>query len=202
MKKHALLFLLFLILFPFCSCSETKQIKEPTYNTSMEYSGFSNIPDNYTPKKAKEDGCFVIESEDESDTKSKVHGKNQWQSFFKNSNKGEDSFLRVAHFIGDEGYYTDLFYCENKYYQYTKDEYGIRLKGPYKYLRALAGEDGMPRKQVTLYVLTDSMELTCDDVLRSFYSSNLETITKIPFVWLGFTTYLEKVDDISSISKE
>lgn len=195
MKKHASLLLFFFILFSFCACSEIKQIKEPAYKANGDYSGFSDIPDNYTPQKAKEDGCFVIVSADENDTKSKVYGKNQWQSFFESSNKGKDSFLRVAHFIGKEGYYSDLFYHENKYYQYTKDEYGIRLMGSYKYLRALAGEDGMPRKQVTLYVLTDSMDLTCNDVLWSFYSSNHETITKIPFVWLGFTTYLNKADE-------
>lgn len=195
MKKYFILLLLFLTLFLFCACSEAKQIEKPEHKTNTEYFGFSNIPDNYTPQKAEKDGCLVIVSGDEGDSKPVVYGKNKWQSFFESSNKGKDAFLRVAYFIGNEGYYRDLYYRDNKYYQYTKDKQGIRSEGPFNYLRTLVGEDGIPKKEITLYVLTDDMELTCNDVLWSFYSSNLKTITKIPFVWLGFTTYLNNSAD-------
>lgn len=202
MKKYVLILLILLILFSFCACSKEEQIKEPTYNTNMEYSGFSDIPDNYTPEEAKKDNCFVIVSDDEGNTELDVYGESQWHSFYESSNKGEDVFLRVAHFIDNEGYYTDLYYSEDKYYYYTKDEFGIRLQGPFNYLRALFGMDGIPKKEVTLYVLTDSTDLTYNDVTWSFLSSNLESITKIPFVWLGFTTYLDDIADISSIPKD
>lgn len=201
MKKNVIFLLLLLILFSFCACVKNSQTDESLNNTDIEYSGFSNIPEYYTPQTAEKDGCFVIVSGTENSSKTEVFGKNQWQAFFDSSNNGSDSFLRVAHFIGNEGYYTDLYYQKNKYYQYKKDEYGIRQTGPYNYLRVLAGKDGIPQKESKFYVLTDSLELTYEDVAHSMYSSNIESITKIPFIWLGFTVYLNNSFNTPSMSK-
>jgi hypothetical protein len=92
-------------------------------------------------------------------------------------------------FLKDGTYYVDLFYYDG-YYYYFDCEYTDLSARPYLYLRALTGQDGQPLKDATLYVLTDSLELTFKDVTRSFYSCDLRTVTTIPFVWLGFTTYL------------
>lgn len=201
MKKNVIFLLPILIVFSFCACSENSQIDEPLHKTGVEYSGFSNIAENYTPQAAEKDGCFVIVTGAENGSKTEAFGKNQWQAFFDSSNNGNDAFLRVAHFIGNEGYYTDLYYQRNKYYQYKKDENGIRLNGPYNYLRVLVGKDGIPQKESKFYVLTDSLELTFNDVAHSMYSSNTESITKIPFAWLGFTVYLDKSFNMPSMSK-
>ena len=71
------------------------------------------------------------------------------------------------------------------------DEYGIHKTGPCKYLRKLEGTDGIPPKDCYHYVLTDSLILTFEDVRHAMFASDLRTITKIPYKWLGFTVYLD-----------
>ena len=54
---------------------------------------------------------------------------------------------------------------------------------------------GNPKRENDFYVLTDSLELTYRDVEWSFLSSNLDTVTKIPFRWLGFTVYMKIAEE-------
>lgn len=55
---------------------------------NVDYSGFSDIPENYTPQEAIEDGCLVFVSESEENKGLQIYGENQWYSFIENSNKG------------------------------------------------------------------------------------------------------------------
>ena len=98
----------------------------------------------------------------------------------------KNSFVRVAHFIGSRGTYTDLYYHNGKYAYFKWDELGISEGKSFLYLRRL--ESAIDKNQY-FYVLTDSMELTYHDVSWSYLASDASTVTKIPFVWLGFAIY-------------
>lgn len=179
-KSYFLLFPVIILILTACSTS----------SDSGEYTGFSDIPEHYTAWQASEDGCLVI-------TDSVLYaGAEGWQSFLEESEAGKDAFLRIVQFIEEDVYYEDLYYEDGTYLLYADDqESGTRLEGSFTYLRALTGKLGNAQKETTLYVLTDSLELTCEDVLWTFASSNLKTVTDIPFVWLDFTTYLDKADN-------
>lgn len=175
------------------SDTQNSDVNHLEYNHSSDYvySGFSDIADNYTVNDAIADKCFVIETSNISGSSSKVTGAEYWQEFLDKSSKNENVFLRVVHFIGsDYVAFSDLYYSDGNYYFYEKNEFGIHKTGPNKYLRKLEGTDGIPPKASCYYVLTDSLKLTFGDVRHSHYSSNLDTVTKIPYKWLLFTVYL------------
>jgi len=181
--------------------SKGSAVNHLTYNHSSNYvyTGFADIPAGYTAEDAISDGCFVIKSpgtssahilSDGSDTK--VTGAEHWQTFLDKASADKNAFLRVAHFIGsDYCAFTDLYYTDGLYYLYEMDEYGIHKTGPCKYLRKLEGKDGIPPKDCYHYVLTDSLLLTFEEVRHAMYTSDLRTVTKIPYEWLGFTVYLD-----------
>lgn len=175
------------------SDTQNSDVNHLEYNHSSDhvYSGFSDIADNYTVNDAIADKCFVIETANFSDASSNVTGTEYWQEFLDKSSKNENVFLRIVHFIGsDYVAFSDLYYSDGNYYFYEKNESGILKTGPYKYLRRLDGTDGNPQKNLCYYVLTDSLELTFEDVRHSIYSSNLDAVTKIPHKLLLFTVYL------------
>lgn len=177
---------------------DEKQYLPPTYDEEGNYLGFSDIPENYTPAEATEDGCFVIDSingEKEYGAtiilEKTTYGYENWESFEALSAAGENAVIRVAHFINGVGYYQDLHYFDGKYILFENNEFGIHKECEFKYLRRLeesAEADDKPSKSY-LYILTDSLELTYEEVFRSMVSSSISQMTKIPFKWLGFTTY-------------
>ncbi|MBE6538962.1 MAG: hypothetical protein E7671_05820 [Ruminococcaceae bacterium] len=185
MKKFFLVAVSVILIFGICSCTAQKESKIPTFDESGLYSGFNDLPTDYTPEKAVKDGCYVIV---ENSLKS---GKDAWERFVKTSGKGIDSFLRIVHFIDDMPYYTDLYYYNGKYQTFEQNhELGLTVGTPFSLLRRLDG--GIIHEQSRcLYVLTDSTELTHYDVSSSLLSSSIDTITKIPFEWLSFTVYME-----------
>lgn len=173
-------------------------VKIPTYGPSGKYMGFADIPEDGDPDKALARGCYVV------DHSELVGGKEAWEAFLAKAEKGENAFLRIAIQLypdevtgeniapGGTMFYDDLYYYEGEYYFFTYNGPGdIRSSGPYTYLRKLEGMAGNPKKEDYCYVLTDSLELTYEDVQWSFLSSNLDTVTKIPFQWLGFIVYMK-----------
>jgi hypothetical protein len=52
---------------------------------------------NYTPQKAKEDGCLVIVTGGEGVPEKEVFGENQWRQFIDNSgnNAGKQFLIRL-----------------------------------------------------------------------------------------------------------
>ncbi len=187
-NKTIIITVVFLIMVFLCSCDNTENDISSSYIVNGEYIGFSNIPKNYSVPAASEDKCLVIQTVKEKTVS--TDGYNYWLSFVEKSSKGEFAFIRVAHFIDDKGYYTDLYFENGKYNIFTFDERGISKGKAFTYLRCLEGISmgGMRGKY---YVLTDSLELTYEDVTWSFISSNLSSVTKIPFEWLGFMIYFE-----------
>lgn len=162
-----------------------------TLDREKRYTGFDNLPGKYTPEQAVADGCFVVVGGKDVNVRSFLYGgAERWQEFLDTSERGKDASLRVVFFLDGTPYYNDLFFVKGAYRHFDSE-----LKAwdrPYRYLRALSGWDGNPSREVTMYVLTDSMELTYGDVRQYFISSSTLNRTSIPFVWLGFTTYLNE----------
>ena len=190
-------FVLALLLMLF-SCSKNEGII--SYGEDGSYTGFSDIPSDYTPADATDDGCLVIDLTQGTNEygatineKYDTAGYDNWQRFLKKSESQEDTFLRVAFFIDGVGSYHDLYYCDGNYTIFALNEYGVSDGSTYKYLRRLDGQTGpaSDRQEDCFYVLTDSMDLTYNDVSWSFFSSNIDSVTDIPFVWLGFMIFFE-----------
>ena len=182
MKRFILMFTLLLIL---ASCGqEPAEITLPVDPDGI-YTGFADIPSDLTAADAVKQGWYVIEEG------TLIAGKDVWQEFLATSEKGEDAFLRVAHFIEEEVFYIDLYHIDGMYYYCKNDNGTVSDVGKYTYLRALTDLWGNPLREHTMYVLTDSLELTHHDVTWSWLSSSTYNVTDIPFYWLGFTTYLD-----------
>ena len=173
---------------------DEKQYLPPTYDEEGNYLGFSDIPEGYTYADAVADGCLVIDNKNGKNEygatvieESKTFGYEKWEHFWELSQSGENAFLRVAHFIDGVGYYSDLHYCDGKYILFNNNELGIYKECEYKYLRYLdkVNENGI----AYLFILTDSLELTYEEVARSMTASSISQMTKIPYEWLGFMTW-------------
>ncbi len=212
MKKFVAIILTAILTLSLFSCAEREEKGENieiSYNDG-KYSGFSDIPDNYTVDDAINDGCLVIETLDDGTNvhgvemrkTGRTEGYEHWVSFLEKSQNGEDAFLRVAHFIRGTGYYHDLYYADGKYTIFDFNEYGISEGESYSLLRRLDGMAGPVgnQKEAHYYVLTDSTELTYHDVSWSYLSSSISTITDIPFEWLGFMIYFD--DDEENVNKK
>ena len=188
LKRILALTLLFVLLATAYSCGEKDTDgPRPLYDSEGVYTGFSDIPENYNADMAIKDGCVVISHYTVSDTQPNVNtGYEHFEKFIQEAEQKKNSFVRVAHFINGIGYYTDLYYHNGKYIHFKLDEYGISEGKSFLYLRRLDSEHN---KEHCYYVLTDSLELTYHDVSWSYLASDRSTVTKIPFLWLGFTTY-------------
>ena len=204
MKKLFAIFLVLTLVFSLFSCSKTEKKGENidiAYDGGV-YSGFSNIPDNYSVDDAINDGCLVIETLDDG---TNVHGVclrktgrtagyEYWLAFLEKSQNGEDAFLRVAHFICGVGYYHDLYYSDGKYTLFDLNEYGVSDGVSYSLLRRLDGMAGPAndQKEDRFYVLTDDTTVTYSDITRRMFSSTYDPDEVIPYEWLGFMIYFDE----------
>lgn len=180
-----------------------KQYNPPAYDEEGNYLGFSDIPEGYDALAAAEDGCLVIDNTNGTNEygatvilKTDTYGYENWEGFEKLSAEGKNAFIRVAHFIDGVGYYSDLHYYDGKYILFeTNPELGTNKICEFRYLRCLEGTVGKPDdpSAAYLYVLTDSLELTYEEVSRSMVASSISQMTKIPYEWLGFMTFFKHI---------
>ncbi len=187
--KKIVLVLLAVLLLAASGCAGDK-IEIP-YTEDSEYAGFSDLPAEYTAEDAEQDGCYVVVSAlDPNNIENDlglVAGGEVWEKFYEDSQNGEDSYMRVAHFVDGKPYYTDLYYVDGEYLMFDlNDELGLRAYAPQKYLRELKEE--INGREARMYVLTNETEITYRDVERVFVSSSVYVDHK-QFFWLGFTTY-------------
>ncbi len=194
MKKLFALFLVPFILLPLGSCTTS----EESFHYVSDYTGFSDIPEDYTAADAIADGCLVIDSTTKENEHGvtvtndvKTSGYDHWTNFVTAADNGTDSFLRAVHFLDGVGYYYDLYYRDGKYTLYKMDEYGVSPAISFQYLRHLTGKLSGTAREGSVYVLTDSLELTYRDVHWKYLSSNSEAVTTIPFYWLTFMLYFD-----------
>ncbi|MDF2674792.1 MAG: hypothetical protein K0R09_3060 [Clostridiales bacterium] len=199
MKKSSLLVCVIIVFLILSGCSNSKAKGEHESFLKLDdkgnYTGFLYLPDDYTPEKALKDGCFVVTKDSEKKDSSKLYGgKEHWDTFLDASSKGEEAFIRAVTFLPEGIFYDDLYYSNGQYHNFYYDRNSLSdtLKDrPYKYLRTLTDKFGIPPKDSTIYVLTDSLELTFHDVMWSMLSSSIASRTKIPFHWISFTTYIK-----------
>lgn len=171
-------------------CARDSAPAQVSFETAADgsYTGFDDIPADYTPERAAADGCMVITISDS--TGSLFAGENVFRDFLERCRLG-DSFMRVAYFSDETVSFNDLIYKDKKYCLVNSERPADVAF--YSKLRKLTTTFGNPPKETVIYALTDSDELTADDVLWSFLSSDLSTVTDIPFTWLGFTVYLDEL---------
>ncbi len=205
MKKIIAIILAGILILSLFSCSggeENRENIDITYDDGGKYSGFSDIPENYSVDDAIDDGCLVIETLDDGTNvhgvsmskTGRTEGYEHWVSFVERSQNGEDAFLRVAHFIRGTGYYHDLYYSDGKYTIFDLNEYGVSEGESYSLLRRLEGMAGAGenRHEDHFYVLTDSTEVTYNDITHRMFSSTYFPGEVVPYEWLSFMIYFEK----------
>ena len=188
MRKFLLILLAALLL---TACGRVGEKIEIPYTEDGEYAGFADLPAEYAPEDAERDGCYVVvgalDPNNIENDLGLVAGGEVWEKFYEDSQNGEDSYMRVAHFVDGKPYYTDLYYVDGEYLMFDlNDELGLRAYAPQKYLRELKEE--INGREARMYVLTNETEITYMDVEREFVSSSVYFDHK-QFFWLGFTTY-------------
>ena len=211
-KRLFVIFVIVLLVFALSSCFDRIGNFEKiniSYGEDGVYSGFSDIPDNYSVDDAIDDGCLVIETLDDGTNihgvsmskTGRTEGYEHWVAFVEKSQRGEDVFLRVAHFIRGTGYYHDLYYSDGKYTIFDFDEYEISEGKSYSLLRRLDGMAGTGefQREHHFFVLTDSTEVTYNDITHRMFSSTYSPDEVVPYEWLGFMIYF---DDEEKVNKD
>ena len=117
--------LIFALLFLLTACGQdTAEITLPVDADGI-YTGFADIPSDLTASDAAKRGWYVIEEG------TLITGTEAWQEFLATSEKGDDAFLRVAHFIEGESFYTDLYHIDGMYYFCKNDNGTVSPVGKY-----------------------------------------------------------------------
>lgn len=139
-----------------------------------EYTGFLELPTDYTMDMAGDDGHLIKEDGQI------VANEGSFDSFIKKSKNGEDTMLRMVSFQSDadDVYFCDLFYRDGLFYLFDSSA-KVQTPQSYKYLLKINGTVGIPKKDRYMYILTDDDTLTYDLVFQSMFSSNSEVIKSI-----------------------
>lgn len=173
-------------------CASESATNQVSFVTTADgrYKGFDKIPTDYTPEQAAADGCMVITISDSTD--SLYAGQNVFRDFLERCKLG-DAFMRIAQFSDENVSFDDLIYKDGKYCLVNSEHPAdVTFYSKLRKLTTASGDGDQPN-EVILYVLTDSDELTADDVLWSYLSSVSSTVTDIPFTLLAFTVYLDEL---------
>jgi len=143
-----------------------------TFDAAGNYTGFDNLPQNYTIEQAIEDGCYVRKG-----ASGEVGGDN-WRYFIENSNNKKDTAIRIMCIFDDATFYTDLFFVDGSYRIFDSSSEDLSDR-EYKYILELSGR--MPNAERDSYfaILTDDETLTFDKVVKSSISSDSVEIRSI-----------------------
>ncbi len=182
MRKITLLIMMFVyIAVLILGCSKTKN-DDASLNFSFDkngnYTGFSDLPLDYTIEAAKNDGYFVTQNSEV------IANKHVWDNFVDASLRRENTGIRMVNFYPeytDSPYFLDLFYDDGYYYLFDSSSEN-QQKQPYSYLLTLEGQFGNPSKASGVIVLTNDDVLTFDKVMSVMISSNMDYIKSVsPF---------------------
>lgn len=181
MRRIYLLFLAFIILTSGCNisaCRKESRQKDTTgyfqldnfnFDEEGDYTGFDNLPRNYTEEEAIEDGYLVFESIE------MVGGEDVLKQFKQNVQKGKNAGIRIAKFYDDENAfivnYKDLFYLNGFFRCFDSDSTNLK-DNKYEYMLELIGTLPNAAKSGKLTILTDDKLLSYLDVEWAFLSSN------------------------------
>ncbi len=173
MKKVIVSFLIIIStigLFTSCGKSYESQAIKFSFNDNGNYTGFANLPVEYSIEEAEKDGYFVAQ-----DLEDDIN-KKLWDNFSQDAAKGENAGIRIVSFDTEDNsiaYFSDLFLNDGYYYLFDSSSEN-QEKQPYQYLLTLEGKFGNPLRDSGVVVLTDDNTLTFDHVMKSMLSSNMD----------------------------
>ena len=147
-----------------------------SFDENGYYTGFSDIPSNYTIEEAKSDGYFTTQGLGD------VVNQDEWDRFVNDSSNKKDASIRMVRFFKesiDSPYFLDLFYKDGHYYAFNSSEEN-QEKNPFLYLLTLEGKFGNPLRDTGVILLTDDNTLTFDMVMKSALSSDMNYKKSIP----------------------
>lgn len=172
MRKKVVLILLLLCVLLVFGCNKkvnSNNLLNFSFDDSGNYTGFSDLPANYTIEDAKTDGCYTTQDLEA------VANENIWDSFVEASkNKKNTSIRKVSFHTKNENspFFEDLFYRDGYYYCFDSSAEN-QEKHPFLYLLTLEGQFGNPLKDTVIIILTDDNTLTFDNIIQSALSSDI-----------------------------
>ncbi|WP_239617693.1 hypothetical protein [Cohnella mopanensis] len=148
------------------------------------YTGFSNLPKNYTVEEAKKDG-YIVEQD------SVVIANNEvWASFVETAAQGNNTAVRMVSFLTEDNsspFFRDLFFSDGYYslFDSSSDKQDMQR---YSHLVTLEGQFGNPLKNTQIVVLTDDNALSFNVVLKTLITSNMDykqSVSPYRLVWFN-----------------
>lgn len=186
MKRIILLFMTIVSFVGLLTASSEKNndvIIAFSLDTNGNYTGFSNLPKNYTVEDAEKDGYFV-----KRDLEVIVNNE-VWDNFVETSRQGNNTGIRMASFYTEDTnspYFSDIFFNDGFYYLFDSSS-DNQEKQPFLYLLALEGRFGGPLVDCEVVILTNDNALTFDVVMKSMYSSSMDYIQSVsPYTLINF----------------
>ncbi len=178
MKKFIIIVLLIsyiLSLLISCSFISNRESLAFSFDSNGNYTGFKDLPIEYTIKDAEKEGCFVTQDGEV------VANDELWDEFIENALQGENVSIRMVNFYtdGENTYFSDLFHNDNKYYLFS-DSSENHKKQPYLHLLSLRKKKNNIEQSGGIVALTDDKSLTYSQVWKSLISSNRDDIKTIP----------------------
>jgi len=149
-----------------------------TFDKSENYTGFSDLPKNYTIEAAEDDGYFV--------TKDLTFAANKdvWDKFVKTSSQKENTSIRIVSFFTEDKkgpYFKDLFYQDGYYYLYDSSATTEKKeeKVPFSYMLVLKQDLSDYWKPLSMIVLTNDKTLTFEKLDKAMLSCNSEALKSV-----------------------
>ena len=136
-----------------------------TLDADGNYTGFDKVEEGYSRRAAKLYGWVIVED------LAVTENVQVWQRFLREAAEGREAAVRIAEFFGEEMYLMDVFFHEGQYRVFFSDGFD-QLDEPFSCLLTLTGQTN--GRDAYAVVLTGDDSLTYDQVMRRFYSSQLE----------------------------
>lgn len=181
MKKMSYIPIIMILLF-FSGCGETS---DAAFSSKLDgngnYTGFSNLPENYTAEQAEKDGCYVrVNSKT-------VGGEQFWKDFVKDASNKKNADIRIVTILEGGTYFLDVYYQDGYYRAFISDSEDLH-DYKFKYLLTLDGTLPNAAESGKVTVLTDDKELTYHDVMWKFLSSDKnysDSISPFKLIFIG-----------------
>jgi len=110
-------------------------------------------------------------------------GEHVWTDFLAWVKDGENAYIRIVDFTGDDVYYTDLFY-DGKSYHVFDSSAEDQKDSKFEYLLDLRGRMPGAQSDGRFVVLTHDKTLTFDVFVHAIVSSDFEEIQSIQPYWM------------------
>lgn len=155
------------------------------------YTGFSNLPLNYSIEDAKNAG-YIVEQDSVV-----IANRELWDRFVASAGAGRNSSVRIFIALTKDDSrpaIRDLYFQDGYYYLFDSDSEQQNAQG-FSFLLTLEGQFGNPKKDSSVVILTDDRTLTFDTIMKSILSSNMDYIKSVsPYKLIFFNSFKEIKD--------